>query len=108
MSKDILDTLNTVLQDRKKADPKDSYVASLYKKGPNKMAKKIGEEAVEVAIEAVRGKKKKIREESADLLFHLMVLWSHYDIEPKEILEILENRFGISGHEEKASRKSID
>ncbi|MEM6781575.1 MAG: phosphoribosyl-ATP diphosphatase [Pseudomonadota bacterium] len=108
MSSDIIERLQEILEERKDADPKESYVAHLYKKGPNKMAKKIGEEAVEVAIEAVRGKKKKIREESADLLFHLMVMWSHYDIKPEDIFEILEERFGTSGHDEKASRKDDD
>ena len=104
MSKDILDQLYATLQDRKKADPKESYVAHLYQKGPDKMAKKIGEEGVEVAIELIKGKKKKIKEESADLLFHLMVSWAHYDIKPEAVLKILEERMGVSGHEEKASR----
>lgn len=105
MSKHVIDKLYTVLQERKTADPKESYVASLYKKGPNKMAQKLGEEAVEVAIEAVRGKKKLMKEESADLLFHLMALWAHFDIEPDEVFAILEQRFGISGHKEKLNRK---
>lgn len=100
----ILDKLITVLQERKDAEPKKSYVADLYKKGPHKMAKKVGEEAVEVAIEAITGKKKKLKEESADLLFHLLVLWTYYDIKPDDIFEILAERFGVSGHEEKASR----
>lgn len=104
MSNDILDQLYETLQDRKSADPKESYVAHLYKKGPEKMAKKVGEEAVEVAIEIMRGKKKKLREESADVLFHLMVAWAHYDITPEEVLKILEGRVGTSGHDEKASR----
>jgi phosphoribosyl-ATP pyrophosphohydrolase len=106
MSKEhILEKLIAVLEERKDAEPKKSYVASLYKKGPNKMAKKVGEEAVEVAIEAVRGKKKKLKEESADLLFHLLVLWTYYDIKPDDIFEILADRFGVSGHDEKAARK---
>lgn len=105
MTKHTLDKLYDILQDRKNADPKESYVASLYKKGPNKMAQKVGEEAVEVAIEAARQKPKKIKEESADLMFHLMVLWSHFDIKPDDVLEILEGRIGTSGHTEKASRK---
>jgi len=102
--KNILKDLVKILEERKDADPSESYVASLYKKGPNKMAKKVGEEAVEVAIEAVRGKKGKLKEESADLLFHLLVLWTHYDIKPDDIFEILAERFGVSGHDEKASR----
>lgn len=108
MKKHIVNKLYDVLQKRKEADPKESYVASLYKKGPNKMAKKIGEEGVEVSIEVVRKKPNKIREESADLLFHMMVMWSYFDIKPDEVFEILEGRFGMSGHEEKANRDKDD
>ncbi len=105
MSTDIIDKLAAVLEDRKSAKPKDSYVATLYKKGPEKMAQKIGEEATEVAIEIVKGKKKKIKQESADLLFHLMVMWSHFGIKPDDVFGILAERFGVSGHDEKAARK---
>ena len=105
MSTEIYDKLAEMLEERKSAKPKESYVATLYKKGPDKMAQKIGEEATEVAIEVVKGKKKKIREESADLLFHLMVMWSHYNIKPDDVFEILAGRFGVSGHDEKNARK---
>lgn len=105
MSTEIFDKLAEILEERKSAKPKESYVATLYKKGPDKMAQKIGEEATEVAIEVVKGKKKKIREESADLLFHLMVMWSHYNIKPDDVFEILAGRFGVSGHDEKNARK---
>lgn len=109
----IIDAVYETLQDRKDADPKKSYVASLYKKGTKQIAKKMGEEAVELVIAAVRldeqqDKKKRYREfkeEAADLVFHLMVLLAHHDVEPDEILGILEERLGVSGHAEKASRK---
>lgn len=109
----ILDVLYETMQERKTADPKNSYIASLYKKGTKQIAKKMGEEAVELVIAAVRldeksDKKKRskdFKEEAADLLFHLMVLLAHHDIEPDEILTVLEERLGISGHAEKASRK---
>lgn len=108
----ILDKLYQTLQDRKDADPKKSYVAELYKKGSKKIAKKMGEEAVELVIEAMRleekPKKDKRREdfknEAADLLFHMLVLFSHHNVKPDEVFEILSKRLGISGHEEKASR----
>ena len=108
----IIDILYQTLQDRKDADPKKSYVASLYKKGSKQIAKKLGEEAVELVIDAVRldekpskaGRVKNFKEEAADLLFHYLVLLSHHDIEPEEIFQVLEKRLGVGGHEEKKSR----
>ena len=105
MSKDIIEKLFKVIETRKDADPKKSYVASLYAKGTKKIAQKVGEEAVEVAIEAARDKKKLVKEESADLLLHLMVLWSQMGLKPKDILGVLEDRFGQGGLDEKAGRK---
>lgn len=110
----IIDVLYETMQERKKADPKSSYVASLYKKGTKQIAKKLGEEAVELVIAAVRldeksDKKKRtkdFKEEAADLVFHLLVLLAHHDIKPDEILGVLESRLGIGGHEEKASRQA--
>ena len=104
MSDDILKKLYDVLEQRKTADPETSYVAGLYAKGPEKIGEKIGEEAVETIIEAVKGDKEKLKAESADLLFHLMVLWADQGIKPGDVLDILENRFGVGGLEEKASR----
>jgi phosphoribosyl-AMP cyclohydrolase / phosphoribosyl-ATP pyrophosphohydrolase len=112
----IIDVLYETMQERKNADPQNSYVASLYKKGTKQIAKKMGEEAVELVIAAVRldeksDKKKRIKdfkEEAADLLFHMLVLLAHHDIEPDEVLGVLEERLGIGGHAEKASRKDTD
>lgn len=105
MTDKIFDELFDVIKERKNADPESSYVASLYSKGTAKISQKIGEEAVETCIEALQGNKEKLAEESADLLFHLMVLWADAGLEPKDISDILIQRFGTSGHEEKASRK---
>ena len=110
----ILDKLFEVLQGRKNADPETSYVASLYAKGSVKISEKIREEAEETIVEGLRLEKSSddpaIREalvhESADLLFHLLVLLSHHNINPTEVFDVLDARFGISGHEEKASRGS--
>ena len=104
MSDSVINELYETLLSRKGADPETSYVASLYSKGTAKIAQKVGEEAVETAIEALQGDKDRLKEESADLLFHLMVLWADQDITPDEITTILKNRMGTSGHDEKASR----
>ncbi|MFN3700638.1 MAG: phosphoribosyl-ATP diphosphatase [Alphaproteobacteria bacterium] len=109
----IIDALYETLQDRKHADPKKSYVAQLYKKGTKQIAKKLGEEAVELVIDAVRLEEdpdkvkryKNFKQEAADLVFHLLVLLAHHDVEPDEIFGILEERLGVGGLEEKAARK---
>lgn len=105
MSKDIFDELYSVLQERKSADTGKSYVATLYAGGPEKITKKIGEEATEVVIAGLKGEDKEIVNEMSDLWFHCLVLMAHYDIEPEQVLLELSHRFGRSGIEEKASRK---
>lgn len=100
----IIDELYQILKDRQGADPAESYVASLYAKGTEKIAEKVGEEAVETIIEAVKGNKEKLTSESADLLFHLMVLWADQGILPDDVWSTLQSRLGTSGHKEKASR----
>lgn len=104
MSKDVLNQLFEIIESRKSADPESSYVASLYAKGTSKIAQKVGEEAVETCIEALQGDKDKLAQESADLLFHLMVLWADQGLTPDDILKVLESRLGTSGHDEKANR----
>jgi phosphoribosyl-ATP pyrophosphohydrolase len=103
MSK-ILDDLYQTILSRKGADPASSYTASLYAKGTAKIAQKVGEEAVETCIEALQGDKEKLKAESADLIFHLMVLWADQDIKPEDVYAILEARNGTSGLEEKNAR----
>ncbi len=104
MSDQILKELYEVLRARKGAAPEESYVASLYAKGTPKIAEKVGEEAIEAIIEAVKGDREKLKAESADLLFHLMVLWADQGIIPDDVLNILQDRMGVSGHDEKAAR----
>lgn len=104
MTNDTLGKLYQTLLERKNADPEESYVASLYHRGTAKIAQKVGEEAVETCIEALQGNVDKLQEESADLLFHLMVLWADQGVTPDDVLGILEKRMGVSGHAEKASR----
>jgi phosphoribosyl-ATP pyrophosphohydrolase len=102
------DTLNALFEtilSRKDSDPSSSYTASLLNKGTAKIAQKVGEEAVETAIEALQGNKDKLAAESADLLYHLMVLWADQGLTPDDILNVLKSREGVSGIAEKNSRK---
>lgn len=102
--KNILDAVYQVVQERKKKPSVDSYVASLYAKGLDKILGKIGEEATEVAIAGKGGKSDEIVSEVADLWFHTLVLLSYYDLPPEKIYAELERRFGMSGLKEKAGR----
>lgn len=104
VNNDTINKLFDVIEQRKEADTNESYVASLYAKGTAKIAQKVGEEAVETCIEALQSNKEKLAEESADLLFHLMILWADQGLKPDDITSVLENRMGISGHTEKAAR----
>jgi phosphoribosyl-ATP pyrophosphohydrolase len=104
MTDQTLRQLYQVILSRKDADPASSYTASLYAKGTAKIAQKVGEEAVETCIEALQNNPDKLKAESADLLYHLMVLWADQGITPDDVLKILESRQGTSGHDEKASR----
>ncbi len=105
---DIFDRLTEVLESRKGADPQTSYVASLYAGGRDKILQKVGEEATEVIIAAKNargvGQDTALIHEVADLWFHSMVLLVQAGQDPRWVLQSLEDRFGQSGHEEKASR----
>ncbi|MBL8702401.1 MAG: phosphoribosyl-ATP diphosphatase [Alphaproteobacteria bacterium] len=100
----VIDRLFAVIESRRHGDPATSHTARLFAKGTRKIAQKTGEEAVEVVIEAVRGKRDRIIEESADLMYHLLVLWADAHIRPADVLEELVRREGMSGIAEKASR----
>ncbi|MGF1595301.1 MAG: phosphoribosyl-ATP diphosphatase [Kiloniellaceae bacterium] len=109
MSKDsldgsVLDSLYAVIESRRGADPESSHTARLFHRGLDKIAQKLGEEAVETAIEGVRERKDGVVKESADLLYHLLVLWAASGVKPAEVWAALEGRKGISGIAEKASR----
>ena len=88
----ILDKLYTIIIDRRKNLPPNSYVASLFKKGKDSILQKIGEEATEVVIAAKNKKREEIISEVADLCFHLLILLSYFNIKPDDILEELESR----------------
>lgn len=102
---DILSRLATVIENRKQqADTETSYVASLFAKGEDAILKKIGEETTETVLAAKDGHREKIIHETADLWFHCMVMLAQHELHPNDVLAELDRRFGLSGHEEKASR----
>ncbi len=102
--REILEELFVVLKDRKVNPSDNSYVASLYKGGNNKINDKILEEAEEY-VQAIKSNEKgSIVHEAADLWFHTLVSLALNDLTASDILEELERRFGQSGIEEKASR----
>lgn len=105
---DVLLELGKILEQRKQANPDSSYVASLYAKGLNKILEKVGEECTETIIAAKdaegKGSTQDVVYETADLWFHTMVMLSHLNITPRDVLHELERRFDLSGLEEKASR----
>ncbi|MBL4600408.1 MAG: phosphoribosyl-ATP diphosphatase [Rhizobiaceae bacterium] len=101
---DVLNRLAEILEERKQADPANSYVASLYHGGTDKILKKLGEEAIETVIAGKGGDRDEIIYETADLWFHSLVLLAHNNIEPRIILDELDRRFGLSGLDEKANR----
>lgn len=101
---DTLARLEATIASRKHADPKASYVASLFAKGRPKIARKLGEEAVEAIVAALAEDKAALTGEAADILFHLMVLLADADVPFADVLAELDRREGVSGHDEKASR----
>ena len=103
----ILDRLYDVLVSRKGADPAESYTAKMYAKGITKIAQKVGEEGVETALAAVAEDKDRLLEESADLLYMLLLLWATKDVKPEEVYAVLDYRFGTPGIRDKDKTKDI-
>lgn len=101
----IIEQLSEILEDRKQQSADESYVASLYHKGLDKILKKVGEESTETVMAAKDGDKDHLVYEVADLWFHTMILLAHEGKSGQDVLTELERRFGTSGHVEKASRK---
>ncbi len=102
---DTLTRLEATIAARRAASPDESYVAKLNARGLPKIAQKLGEEATETVIAAVSGSNDELVGESADLIFHLMVLLNARGISLDHVLGELDRREGLSGLEEKASRK---
>ncbi|MEO1730367.1 MAG: phosphoribosyl-ATP diphosphatase [Pseudomonadota bacterium] len=100
-----LERLEATIAARRSASPEESYVAKLNAKGLPKMAQKLGEEATEAVIAAVSGSNEELVSESADLLFHLLVLLGAKGVSLDHVLAELDRREGLSGIAEKAARK---
>jgi phosphoribosyl-ATP pyrophosphohydrolase len=102
---DVLRRLAATIAARRGADPASSYTARLLAKGSVKCAQKFGEEAVEAVIEATRGNRDRLIGESADVLYHLLVMLAAHGLTLDDVLAELERREGISGIAERASRR---
>jgi phosphoribosyl-ATP pyrophosphohydrolase len=102
---EILKRLGEVLAARKQADPSSSYVAGLFAKGEDAILKKLAEESAETVLAAKGGDKLQIVRETADLWFHSLVLLAWHGLKPEDVLAELRRREGISGIDEKASRR---
>ena len=103
---EALERLWRVIESRRGADPDTSYTARLFGRGNAKIAQKLGEEAVEAVIEGVRGDRAALIGESADLFYHLLVLWAAVGVSPAEVAGELARREATSGIAEKKGRKS--
>lgn len=101
---EALDRIEKIIVERRGASPDSSYVASLFAKGREKIAQKVGEEATETVIAALSGDKAKLTNEAADLLFHLMILLEDGGLSIADVIDELERREGVSGLAEKAAR----
>jgi len=100
----VLDRLWMLVTSRRGADPNVSHSARLLSRGTASIAQKFGEEAVECLIEAVAGNREKLIAESADVLYHLIVVWVNGGVRPEEVWSELQRREGVSGIAEKAAR----
>ncbi|MBT3766681.1 MAG: phosphoribosyl-ATP diphosphatase [Rhodospirillaceae bacterium] len=103
---EVLERLFDVIETRRGADANSSYTASLLAEGTEKIAQKLGEEAIETIVAALSETPERVSSESADLLYHLMVLWADVGIDPSDVWAELAGREGTSGIAEKAARKA--
>ena len=101
----VLLRLAQTIEERKGADPGSSYVAGLFHHGEDAILRKVGEEAVEVMLASKSGDRLHLVRELADLWFHTLVLLAHHGLGPTDVLHELRRREGISGLDEKASRR---
>jgi len=106
MSRFSLDDLAAIIATRAGSTAAQSYTKSLLEAGPSRAAKKFGEESVEAVIAAIEGDRTALIKESADVLYHLVVLLRSRDISLDEVMEELKHRTARSGHAEKAGRGS--
>ena len=104
----LLDEIYAVIENRRDADPEHSHTAKLFRRGVPKIAQKLGEEAVETLIEAVRGQRQELADESADLLYHLLVLWAACGLKPEQVWQALAERRGASDAVEEARQNNSE
>lgn len=102
---ELLSRLAASIEERKQGNPESSYVAHLFSKGEDAILKKVGEEATETVLAAKGGDRLHLVRETADLWFHCLVMLAHYGLGPQDVIAELHRREGISGIDEKASRK---
>ena len=102
---DILHRLSETLASRRNADPETSYTAKLFANGPDAILKKIGEESAELIMAAKDGKRLNIVRESADLVYHVLVLLAFYGMSIEDVSQEMRRREGISGIDEKNARQ---
>jgi phosphoribosyl-ATP pyrophosphohydrolase len=103
---EIVDALYAVIESRRGADPDSSYTAQLLARGTGKIAEKVGEEAIESIVAALSEGPDALAAESADLIYHLCVLWADAGVRPEDVWAKLAERQSMSGLTEKANRKS--
>lgn len=103
---EIVDALYAVIESRRGADPDSSYTAQLLARGTGKIAEKVGEEAIESIVAALSEGPDALAAESADLIYHLCVLWADAGVRPADVWAKLAERQGLSGLDEKANRKN--
>jgi phosphoribosyl-ATP pyrophosphohydrolase len=104
MSTDVLEQLAATIRARRAAAPDSSYTRQLLDAGPIRCARKLGEEAIETVMAGAGESDEALKEEAADLLYHLLVLLESRGVAISDVLEVLEKRSGVSGLKEKADR----
>ncbi len=102
----VIEELYDLIRSRKDADPSTSYTAKLFSDGREKIARKVAEEATETVIASISETPERLASESADVIYHLLVLWADVGVEPADVWAELARRRGTSGIEEKQSRKT--
>lgn len=107
ISADILDQLFADIAAKAGDDPAKSYTASLLAEAPDKPLRKLSEEVTEALIEAMRGDSDALARESADILYHLLVVWQSAGVKAEDVWQILADRQGTSGLVEKANRVKL-
>jgi len=102
---ETLERIASTIEERKRSDPRKSYVAKLFAGGEDAILKKIGEEATETVLAAKSGDRLHLVRETADLWFHCMILLARHGLGPGDVLAEMHRREGVSGLDEKAARK---